>query len=47
MENSKKQAQKQNIISYSVDYDTGMTYNPQYFNTKYDKEKKTFVTIAE
>lgn len=45
MENSEKQAQAN--TSYSVDYDTGLTYNPQKFNVKYDKEKKTFVTVAE
>jgi hypothetical protein len=39
--------QMQKIDAYSVDYDTGMTYNPQEFNVKYDKEKKTFVTVAE
>ena len=37
--------QMQKIDSYSVDYDTGLL-NTQ-INIKYDKEKKTFVTVAE
>ncbi len=45
MENSEKQEQSR--TSYSVDYDTGLTYSSQLFNIKYDKEKKTFVTVAE
>ena len=37
--------QMQKIDAYSVDYDTGLL-NTQ-INIKYDKEKKTFVTITE
>jgi hypothetical protein len=47
MENSEGQKQIQKNTPYSVDYDTGLTYNPHQFNVKYDKEKKTFVTITE
>lgn len=35
---------RQNASSYLVDYDTGMIYNEN-INVKYDKEKKTFVTV--
>ena len=35
---------RQNAALYLVDYDTGMTYDEN-INIKYDKEKKTFVTV--